>query len=324
MWDIFKANIYCYLCNPMCLVASSSTRVALSHMETSYRHRLLLILLGVVCTSLTLANTPIKEPNWSMKTKIAPAYFGPNAFQVPEMLDGRTSQELRISLSADHYAGMLTTFGGDVTSSFSAKVVIPLFSSRVNIAFWMPVVEYYRTNAEVNEIRRLPYTYDLEGWDSGDLYVSTDIQLFTQQLHGADIAIRAAIKTASGNTYALARYYDAPGYFFDAAIGRDLVSSDRTVLRLAASSGFLCWQTDVGRQNDAVMYGAQASLKQGALTLKAEFGGYVGWERDGDCPMVISTMLSYAFNHLFLRAQYKEGLADWPFRQFSLGVTYCY
>ena len=259
-----------------------------------------------------------------MKTKIAPAYFGPNAFQVPEMLDGRTSQTLRISLSADHYAGTLTSFGGDLTSSLSARVVIPLFSPRVNIAFWMPVVEYYRTNAEVNGIRRLPYAYDLEGWTSGDLYVSTDIQLFTQQRHGADIAVRAALKTASGNAYAQARCYDSPGYFFDAAIGRDLVSSDRTVLRLAASSGFLCWQTDVGRQNDAVMYGAQASLKQGALTLKAEFGGYVGWERDGDCPMVMSTMLSYTFSHLLLHAQYKAGLADWPFHQLSFGITYCY
>lgn len=294
-------------------------------MASLFRFRIIVfLLLEFVFASAILAGTPIKEPNWAMKTKIAPAYFGPNAFQVPEMLDGRTSQELRISLSSDYYIGTLTSFGGDVTSSLSAKVVIPLFTPRVNIAFWMPVVEYYSSNSEVNEIRRLPYAYDLEGWTSGDLYVSTDIQLFAQQRHGADVAVRAVLKTASGNAYAQARCYDAPGYFFDAAIGRDLLSSAHTVLRLAASSGFLCWQTDVGRQNDAVMYGAQASWKQKAFTLKAEFGGYAGWERDGDCPMVMSAMMSYVFSHLLIHAHYKVGLSDWPFHQFSLGFTYCY
>ena len=37
------------------------------------------------------AETNIVKPNLDIPTKIAPAYFGPNAFPVPDMLTGRTS-----------------------------------------------------------------------------------------------------------------------------------------------------------------------------------------------------------------------------------------
>ncbi len=289
------------------------------------KHRLLLLLLlGFVCVTVSRANTPIVQPNLSMKTKISPAYFGPNAFQVPEMLDGRTSSQVKVRLSADYYSGTLTTLGGDVTAGMSAKCIIPLFSSRVNLSLWMPVFEYYYVNSEVNQIRRVPYEGELEGWDSGDVYVSTDIQLFTQSLHGADMVLRTALKSASGNTYSKARYYDAPGYFFDVAIGRDLVAYAGTVVRVAASTGFLCWQTDVGRQNDAVMYGIQASWTHGKWDFKSTFGGYVGWEGDGDQPMVMDMMMSYMLKHFAITAQYKIGIMDWPFNQASFGLVYCY
>ena len=270
------------------------------------------------------ANTPIIQPNLSMKTKIAPAYFGPNAFPVPDMLDGRTSSHMQMNVSADYHSGTLTHFGGDITASMSAKCIVPLFSSRVNFVLWIPVVEYYYTNSEVNEIRRVPYAYGIEGWVSGDLYISTDIQLFAQKLHGVDIAIRSALKTASGNAYYIARYYDAPGYFFDAAIGRDFLINKNNVLRIAASGGFLCWQTDIGRQNDAVMYGLQASWTHARWRYETTFSGYMGWERDGDCPMIIKTMLSYQLKHLSINTYYKAGIIDWPFHQTSIGITYRY
>lgn len=188
----------------------------------------------------------------------------------------------------------------------------------------MPVMEYYYTNEEVNKIRRVPYEGALKGWDFGDVYISTDIQLFTQQLHGADIALRAAIKSASGNTYSKARYYDAPGYFFDVAIGRDLTMPHGSVVRIAASSGFLCWQTDIGRQNDAIMYGLLVAWRCGNLDFQTTWGGYMGWEADGDRPMVLKAATSYRLNSLSLNAYYKVGLADWPFRQTSLGITYTF
>lgn len=278
----------------------------------------------LACVATALAGTPIVQPNLSTKTKIAPAYFGPNAFPVPDMLDGRTSLSARVSVSADHYMGTLVQPGGDVTMALSAKCVIPLFTPRANLVVWMPVAEYYYTSAEVNAIRRVPHEGELRGWDSGDVYVSTDMQLFTQQLHGVDIALRAALKTASGNTYAKARYYDAPGYFFDVAMGREWTLTHGTVLRVAASGGFLCWQTDRGRQNDAPMYGLLMAWHCGPLDLTTTWSGYAGWEHDGDCPMVIKAAASYRLSALSIDACYKQGLNDWPFRQLSIGCTYIF
>ena len=285
---------------------------------------LLLACMGLSYGMQTLANTPIIQPNLSASTKIAPAYFGPNAFQVPDMLDGRTTTHMSINVAADYYSGTLTHRGGDVTSGISCKCIIPLFSPKVNFVAWMPIAEYYYVNEEVNAIRRIPHKGSLSGWDSGDVYFSTDIQLFVQQLHGADMVVRAALKSASANTYAKARYYDAPGYFFDAAIGRNFSLNDKSKVRIAMSSGFLCWQTDVGRQNDAVMYGLQAAWQHEKLQVKATWGGYMGWEGDGDRPMIAKVLLSYTLKALSIDAYYKIGINDWPFRQMSLATTYTF
>ena len=271
-----------------------------------------------------LAGTPIIQPNLSVKTQIAPAYFGPNAFPVPDMLDGRTSSVMRVAVSADCYMGTLVPAGDDITAGMSAKCVFPLFSPRANLVLWMPVFEYYYTSAEVNAIRRVPHAGALRGWDSGDVYVSTDMQLFVQQYHGVDIALRAALKSASGNTYAKARYYDAPGYFFDVAIGREWTLAHGTVVRVATSGGFLCWQTDIGRQNDAVMYGLLLAWRCGPIDFTTTWSGYAGWEHDGDCPMVLKAAASYRLSSLSIDACCKMGLADWPFRQVSLGCTYMF
>lgn len=280
--------------------------------------------LVLFCRVYGLANTPLLQPNLSMKTKIAPAYFGPNAFQVPDMLDGRVSATMRVSVAADCYLGTLVPCGEDITAGLSAKMVFPLFTPRANLVLWMPVVEYYYASAEVNEIRRVPYEGASRGWDSGDVYVSTDMQLFTQQKHGVDIVLRAALKSASGNTYSKARYYDAPGYFFDVAIGREWTMAQGTVVRVAASGGFLCWQTDLGRQNDAAMYGLLLAWRSGQLDFKATWSGYAGWEHDGDCPMVVGAKVSYRLRSLSIDACYKKGLVDWPFQQVSLGATYAF
>ena len=111
--------------------------------------------------------------------------------------------------------------------------------------------------------------------------------ILTQERHGIDISVRTALKSASGNDYSNARYYDSAGYFFDAAFGRQFtLIPDRSDLSIAASGGFLCWQTDNGRQNDAVMYGLKASYRYKGISISSEFGGYVGWERDGDSPII--------------------------------------
>lgn len=284
---------------------------------------LTLTMLTIVC--IAEAQTTIERPDLGVPSKIAPAYFGPNAFPVPDMLDGRTLSDMRLEIYGDCFLGRSTgSVSDDITADIFMKLTLPLFTPKVNLTVWMPVFEYFHTSAEVNAMRRLPYSSDLQGFDSGDVYVSADIQILNQQRNWCDVAVRAALKTASANSYAEGRCYDSPGYFFDLAAGRSFALNGGVggSLRLALSGGFLCWQTDNGRQNDAVMYGAQLAYTYKRLSLDTTFGGYVGWEGDGDRPMTLKSNISYAFGNWALRLSHQVGFMDWPYHQIRLGVTW--
>ena len=47
------------------------------------------------------AQVPTVAPDLSVPTEIAPAFFGPNALPVIDMLDGRTQRQLRVELAGD-------------------------------------------------------------------------------------------------------------------------------------------------------------------------------------------------------------------------------
>lgn len=287
--------------------------------------KLLLALLLLAFVGTARAQTTIERPNLSIPSKIGPAYFGPNAFPVPDMLDGRTSSVLRLELYGDCFLGTTTSsVADDVTADLFAKLTIPLFTPKANLTVWLPIFEYFYTSAEINSLRRLPYSGDLRGMDSGDVYVTADMQIFEQERHWCDVAVRAALKTASANRFAEGRCYDAPGYFFDVAAGHgfELNGGVGGTLRVALSGGFLCWQTDNGRQNDAVMYGAQLAYGYKRFSVDTSLGGYVGWEGDGDRPMTLKTNLSYAFGDWSLRLSHQVGFMDWPYHQIRLGVAW--
>lgn len=275
-----------------------------------------------------MAQTAVTAPDLSIPSMIAPAYFGPNAFPVPDMLDGRTSGCLSVELCGDTFLCTMTqSMTDDMTYDLFAKVRVPLFSEKVNLVLWMPVLEYFRSSPEINALRRTDADGWTSGWDSGDVYVSTDIMILEQSRAGFDMAVRAALKTASGNSYAAARVYDSPGYFFDLSAGRELVNSGGGTdlsLRAAVSAGFLCWQTDNGRQNDAVMYGASIAAAKNRFSAKMALGGYIGWEGAGDSPLTLKTELSYGLGQFALIVSHQAGFMDWPFHQFRFGVSYTF
>ena len=61
------------------------------------------------------SEVPIQEPVLGGNpTGIAPLYFGPNAFPIPDMLDGRTATMLRAELAADGYLGREKDWTADI------------------------------------------------------------------------------------------------------------------------------------------------------------------------------------------------------------------
>jgi hypothetical protein len=283
------------------------------------------IFVALICMSAAIsmtAQTSLDLSDFAVPSKIAPGYFGPNAFPVPEMSDGSTSAQWKVEIYSDHFFGTMGESGEDYTTDIFARLTIPLFSPRANLVVWGPLHEFFHTGPSVNSIRRLPFEGDVDYHTPGDIYVSTEFQTLVQDRHGLDMTIRTVLKSASGDRYEYARYYDSPGYFFDATFGRGFELSENVRTRIALSSGFLCWQTDNGRQNDAVMYGVLASLDAGAAFLKVQYGGYVGWERDGDCPMTLRADLGCNIGAFSVKAGLQKGFKDWPFNHFRIGVEY--
>lgn len=289
-----------------------------SHHITSTRTVLLVMAMLLASSCPLPAQTITDRPDRKEKTHIAPAYFGPNAFPVPEMLDDAVCRNLEFSLRGDYFMGDY----GDHTGSLTATLRIPLFSSRANLVAWMPVVERYSLSPAW--IRHAPIAPDTRrhGWTTGTVFLSTDVLLWRERKYRPAIAIRACLRTAAERDMEAARNYDCAGYFFDASLGKEFAMRKGIIksLRLAASGGFLCWQTGNGRQNDATMYGVKLTARFKHMTVSQDLRGYAGWEHDGDCPMVMKTAINASFNRYTPYLEYQKGLKDYPYQQFSMGL----
>lgn len=290
----------------------------------------LIVLLLIV--SQTVGQTPLNKTSQRTITQISPYYFGPNAFAVPEMLDGRVQNTLRAELAADFFSG----FRGDRTIDAAFKLNVPLWTDRANLSVWMPAMEWYHNTDESLQACRVQEENlgtARSGHLAGDVYVSTDMQILREREIIPDIVLRAALKTASGFESFHARYYDSPGYFFDltvaksVAVGQNARWNNR--LRAALTTGFLCWQTDLGRQNDATQFGVMAKWENAFFSLSANLAGYSGWEHNNDGgelahdrPTVLRTDIIGHFGQFDAVFVYQYGLRDYPYHLLRLGVAY--
>ena len=265
-------------------------------------HKYIAAMLLLLAPCMTQAFTP---------TGVAPAFFGPNALPIPDMSDGRTYEQLRVEIAADGYFGHY----GSRTADLFARVHVPVFTRWANVSVWMPIYEWYSQA-------------DGTGSGAGDVYLSTDIQVLHNEWFKSERAeyipqmtLRLGMKTASGEQFSRKRHYDCPAYFFDAAIGESF-GIGAVELRLAASAGFLCWQTANARQNDAVMYGVQAQLRHEFFSVQTTWGGYVGWERYGDAPMSLKVRAAGHIKGFEPYVQYQWGIKDYPYHHLRIGLTY--
>ncbi len=279
-----------------------------------------IVFLFLLTAQSICAQTDISRTDFGKPSLVAPAYFGPNAFPVPPMLDGSVPPEPRLEVAADGYLG----YEGDMTVGPFAKISLPLFSERVSLSVWMPVMEWYSSTPQrlaTCRVHEENLDAAMRGHQAGDVYVSTDIVLLEESVRRPAVAVRAAVKTASGGQFELARTYDAPGYFFDVAMGKTFTFNTTTTLRLAVNTGLLCWQTDRGRQDDAVQYGLLLRLCSGRFSLEETLSGYVGWEV-GDKPMVFASRVAWQCGSFEPFAMYQYGIMDYPFHQLRVGVVY--
>lgn len=272
-------------------------------------------------SSLTRSGTEISG--------VSPYYYGPNAFPIPEIPDSTSSK-----IQAGIYTDIIFGTRKDLTLDAGIHLRFPLWTQRVNLSAWWTVREWWHNSETSMDVFGIPADereMAKSGTCGGDIYISTDILALTELKYRPSLIVRCAFKTASGGHSYEHRYYDSPGYFFDAtALKSFSLIADRLTVRTGASVGFLCWQTGQNRQNDAVMVGIKASLRYGHWEISEAFNGYIGWESGScvngdmahDAPLSLRTYLGYQFNKIALGLQYQAGVHDYPYHQFRFSATW--
>lgn len=291
------------------------------------KNRILLVLLiGALGSQVLQAQPELRPVHHFIPTGISTAYFGPNAFPVPDFFPGRPAEHLRIEAAGDFFKGFIAD-GTDYTWNPYLFIEIPLFTHRASLSVWTDTHEFYHFSDAVAEARQVMETGPITGSDSGDIYVGTNILVLEEKGWWIpDIMLRAVMKTASGDDFGRARHYDCPGYYFDAVVSKSYLFPEGNFFRSVRASldlGFVCWQTDNGRQNDAFMVGLVASVDTRPVRLTAQWGGYSGWEKRGDHPRSVKARLDiHAGRHFDVFFYFQQGLRDWPFTQYRAGLTY--
>ena len=280
------------------------------------------VLLLSVTAICAYAQVPIEEPS-SSPSLITTKYFGPYAFPVPDLLEGRVNDKFSLSLSGDYVVGRLAgNDKQDRTEALTFEVNVPLWSDRVSFTVWGEMHEWYKDNPAVREMRRVDPKYPLSDHDAGSVYFSINMLLLKEKQYSPSLALRASTLTATGDNYEQARHYDAPGYFFDLSAGKSLFFGSHSQLRASLSAGFLCWQIDRGTQNDALLLGAKLSYSNRLLKLSAEYGQYSGREHAADNPKAIKFRCDVKAGKFYPFVYVQHGLEDWPFTQFRAGLRF--
>ena len=277
------------------------------------------ILAVFICMNAA-GQVPVEESKYAV-SKIAPKYFGPYAFPVPDMLDARISDKLLAGVSMDFVTGTLAgNDAKDRTKAPTFRLSIPMWTDRVALSVWGEIFEWYEDTPKTREMRRVDPGLQLKRYDAGNIYFSFDILALREKKFIPSVTLRAAMQTASGDDYEYAHHYDAPGYFFDAAVGKSFKTGKLGSIRVSASSGLLCWQVDRGRQNDALMLATQLSYNHKYFDAIVSYAQYSGREMDGDRPKVVKARLDARIGRFIPFVYVQHGFEDWPFTMFRFGV----
>lgn len=261
------------------------------------------------------------------QTPYSTAWFGPNANPVPEFEDARIPSKTTISLMADYYFGY-----GDQTKNGYFKIEFPLLPERVSFKIWSTVLENYKVTNQVSAERNMQ-NGTTSGKANGDFYVQTRIRILKETTSLPSLILNSTLKTASGTNHLERRYFDTPGYYFDAEIGKSWYTKSSFIneIRAVADVGFMCWETGFqSTQDDAPMYGAKIIIGNQNWKLENTLSGYWGWMHTnlnfgsdyGDAPLVYAAKITKMTKTINYFVQYQYGIKDFPYNQIRVGISF--
>ena len=276
-----------------------------------------ILVLNFIITTLGISQTHVWWANnvgwdghasWESYILLKPGHMGPNAFYIPNGLDGVIDTNSSLQLSANSYFTK-----GEVT--LNPFVVWNInFGKRASIQINGAPIEFFQTSHELKTERKI---FHLDYYDKialGDVRI-----MFSGQI-ASNMAIYIGLKTASGTNIGSARFTDTPQYFFNYSI-----SSGKPDNHFFASAGFTAWQTydDHHNQDDGFCYGlGYIKRLSDKMILKSELYGIIAYLRDGDRPMIASLELQKRLARNELNLFVRQGIFDFPFTNIGVGYKW--
>jgi len=257
--------------------------------------------------------------SWSTYMTLEPGKMGPNALPVPELKNGSLDTTLSLLLAPEvHFAP------NDFTSDLYFQLNVPLKKIVALQVWWVPL-EFYKTDTVVRDLRAAR-TREAQGIATGDVYFGTVISIVRNKQNVPDITLSINLKTASGTRLNDARYTDTPGYFFDVTTGKDFKLNAVTdwKIRPYAMGGFYVYQTNRTDyfQNDAILWGVGAELKNESWCFKAQYTGYSGYFKNLDQPAVLRLEVNRFFKKSTALLRFQTGNESYPFTSIRAGMSW--
>lgn len=253
--------------------------------------------------------------------KITAKYFGPNALPVPEIKTGILSKYSYVKIGGEYFESP-----GDVTRNIYTEGYVRLFNNRVGLRLQLVPYEYFSTDSITREERNA-LIKDPSGSAIGDVNIGTYIQLVRDHEWMPDMVLTLNLRTASGSKLKMARYTDAPGYFFDLSGGKNIEFNNTIIksIRPYGMLGFYAYQTyeTVFKQNDCFLYGAGFLTSFKNFNINNAYGGYQGYIGDGDKPAVYRLTVSTTLkNRMNFEARFQKGFKDFEYDSFRFCLNY--
>lgn len=259
---------------------------------------------------------------WQRYLIMSPAFFGPNAFPIPDINTGLLNTKLELETAIEGHFNK-----HEQTENLFDKLFIPLMKGKVGLQVSMVPIEFFEYDTIIRD-QQFSRNYEGTGHATGDLYISTLIQLVKNHPKWPDLLLGINLRTATGTEFESARFADSPGYYFDLSAGKSILFKEESSIqsiRWYAMLGFYVWQTNLADhiQDDALLFGAGIQLQTKSFLWINEFGGFYGYLNNGDRPLVYRMQLkTNREKPLNYSLRFEHGLNDYNFRSLRFSLLY--
>jgi hypothetical protein len=253
--------------------------------------------------------------HWSQYIITQPGYLGPNALPIPRIGNGSIDSNFSVSATGNfHFTKGDKTINPTLYANYClVKNVIAFDLS------WVPY-EYFTMNHNIKTKRHVFSHWYYHHEAVGNLELNTTIQLLNKWRKNIHLALRLGYIFPTSSGLGMARYTDAPAYYFDISFGKPISKQ----FKWTGMLGFYCWQMISGsqRQNDALLFGTGAEWNTKSLRIQTYVAGYIGYLKMGDKPVVFRARAEKKFNKSSLILGFQQGLNDFQYSSAELGMKY--